>query len=99
VRQARWAPRTLDLDLIAYDDLILPDRATYKKWAELPLEEQMTLTPRELILPHPRLAERAFVLVPLAEVAGDWVHPVTGRTVRQMLDELPHKDISEVAAL
>jgi 2-amino-4-hydroxy-6-hydroxymethyldihydropteridine diphosphokinase len=98
-RQARWAPRTLDLDLIAYDDQILPDRATYLKWAELPLDAQMKRVPQELILPHPRLAERAFVLVPLADVAPDWVHPVTGRSVRQMLDALPHKDISDVISL
>lgn len=99
VRQARWAPRTLDLDLIAYDDQVLPDRPTYLKWAELPLEEQMRRAPTELILPHPRLAERAFVLVPLADVAADWVHPVTGRSVRQMLEALPRGDISDVTAL
>jgi 2-amino-4-hydroxy-6-hydroxymethyldihydropteridine diphosphokinase len=51
--EQRWGPRTLDIDLIAYDDLAL-DTA-------------------ELILPHPRLFERAFVLVPLAEIAPDRV--------------------------
>lgn len=42
-----------------------------------------------LVIPHPRLAERAFVLLPLAEIAPDWVHPVTGKAVADMLAELP----------
>lgn len=50
-RERRWGPRTIDIDILAYDDLVLADR--------------------DLILPHPHLFERAFVLVPLAEIAGD----------------------------
>jgi 2-amino-4-hydroxy-6-hydroxymethyldihydropteridine diphosphokinase len=41
------------------------------------------------LLPHPRLAERAFVLLPLAEVAPDWHHPVTHESVRQLIARLP----------
>lgn len=46
-------------------------------------------TPGGLILPHPRIAERAFVLEPLAEVAGQWRHPLTGLTPHEMLGRLP----------
>lgn len=59
----RWGPRTLDLDLIAYDDI--------------------SLQREELTLPHPRLFERAFVLVPLAEIAPDRL--IGGRTARMAL--------------
>ncbi|MFZ5790480.1 MAG: 2-amino-4-hydroxy-6-hydroxymethyldihydropteridine diphosphokinase [Pseudomonadota bacterium] len=45
--------------------------------------------PGALVLPHPRLADRAFVLLPLAEVAPDWRHPVTGEGLRQLIAKLP----------
>jgi GTP cyclohydrolase IV len=45
---------------------------------------------KELIIPHPRLAERAFMLVPLAEIVPDLVHPGSGKTIKQLLADLGH---------
>jgi 2-amino-4-hydroxy-6-hydroxymethyldihydropteridine diphosphokinase len=73
-RERRWGPRTLDLDLIAYDDV--------------------SLQKPELTLPHPRLFERAFVLVPLAEIAPERV--IAGRRVASALAELPTDGIERL---
>ncbi len=68
VRGAKNAARILDLDLLAYDDLVSAGPP---------------------ILPHPRLAKRAFVLLPLRDVAPDWRHPATGEDLAQMIGRLP----------
>lgn len=67
-RPYRFAPRTLDLDLIFYGDRVVKEPG--------------------LEVPHPRFRERAFVLEPLAEIAGDWVDPVTGSTVGGLFEKL-----------
>lgn len=99
LREVRWGARTLDLDLIAAGAQVLPDLQTHQYWRELPLAVQKTTAPQELIVPHPRLSERAFVLVPLMDVAPDWCHPATGMTVGQMHDALPQALKDEVVAL
>src|SRR6201989_1016565 len=75
--ERRWGPRTLDLDLIAYDDV--------------------RLDKPELTLPHPRLFERAFVLVPLAEIAPDRV--IAGRRVTDALAQLSTEGIQRLPDL
>ncbi|WP_341910617.1 2-amino-4-hydroxy-6-hydroxymethyldihydropteridine diphosphokinase [Ferrovibrio terrae] len=62
VRQDRWEARVLDLDLIDYRGQ----------------QQAGGIVAGEPSLPHPRLAERLFVLLPLQEIAPDWRHPVTG---------------------
>jgi 2-amino-4-hydroxy-6-hydroxymethyldihydropteridine diphosphokinase len=98
-RKQRWGMRTLDIDLVAVDDSVLPDAATQDAWRALAPEAQIGTTPDQLILPHPRLQDRGFVLVPLADVAPDWRHPRLGLTVRQMLAALPPQDRDAVKPL
>jgi 2-amino-4-hydroxy-6-hydroxymethyldihydropteridine diphosphokinase len=68
VRSLPWGPRTLDLDIILFGDLILD-------------------TPG-LKIPHPRMSERAFVLIPLAEIAPDRLDPRSDKTITQLLSGL-----------
>lgn len=63
-RREKWGARTLDLDLLLYEDYIL----------HLP----------NLVVPHPRMCDRAFVMVPLAEIAADWIHPTSGYPISQL---------------
>ncbi|PZX19114.1 2-amino-4-hydroxy-6-hydroxymethyldihydropteridine diphosphokinase [Palleronia aestuarii] len=88
VRQERWGARRIDIDLVAVDGIVLPDIAVQRNWMTLSPRDQMHHAPQELILPHPRLQDRGFVLAPLCDVAPDWVHPVTQRSARQMHDAL-----------
>ncbi len=98
-RRKRWAPRVCDLDLLAVGGAVLPDAAAVRSWMALAPEAQAEAVPPGLILPHPRLHERGFVLRPLADVAPDWVHPLLGASVREMLAALPPGELADVVAL
>jgi 2-amino-4-hydroxy-6-hydroxymethyldihydropteridine diphosphokinase len=68
VRTRRWGPRTMDLDLLLYGDLIIEEP--------------------DLVVPHPELTRRSFVLVPLVELDPLLVHPGTGETLLNHLSRL-----------
>ncbi len=60
----RWGPRSIDLDIVLYDNLIINQE--------------------RLQIPHPRMLERSFVLIPLAEIAPEIIHPVAGKTIAEL---------------
>ena len=68
VNKGSLLPRTLDLDLLLYGDIVLK-------------------TPN-LTIPHPRMSDRAFVLVPLAEISPDWVEPESGNKIAKLLHQV-----------
>ena len=96
VRDARWSARHCDLDLLSFEDQVLPDPKTVRNWIALPLARQMEETPGELILPHPRIQDRAFVLVPLRQVAPGWRHPLTDVHIDEMIAALSPEDVAAV---
>ncbi|TPW08858.1 MAG: 2-amino-4-hydroxy-6-hydroxymethyldihydropteridine diphosphokinase [bacterium] len=68
-------------------------RQRRRRWGPRPIDldllayEQRIMDEPDLILPHPRMLERPFVLVPMEEIDPDFVHPVAGRPIRQILRE------------
>ena len=99
VRAARWASRGIDLALLAVGGTVLPDAHTQAEWRALPLEQQMQRTPEGLILPHPRAHERGFVLIPLADIAPDYVDPVSGMGINALIAALPEAEKDAIAAI
>ncbi|MBK7887070.1 MAG: 2-amino-4-hydroxy-6-hydroxymethyldihydropteridine diphosphokinase [Bacteroidetes bacterium] len=65
-RLEKWGPRTIDLDLLFFDDLVYADD--------------------NLLIPHPGIASRRFTLIPLCELYHDFLHPIYGVTLQQLLD-------------
>jgi 2-amino-4-hydroxy-6-hydroxymethyldihydropteridine diphosphokinase len=76
-RETRWGPRTIDVDLLSYDNLVIDEPG--------------------LILPHPRMFERAFVLVPLNEIVPGRV--IAGRSIREALAKLDDRGIERLPPL
>ncbi|WP_371156859.1 2-amino-4-hydroxy-6-hydroxymethyldihydropteridine diphosphokinase [Jannaschia sp. 2305UL9-9] len=83
-RSVRWGARVLDLDLIGSDGLVRPDGPTVRGWMHLAETAQGISAPDHLVLPHPRVQDRGFVLIPMADVAPGWRHPITGRSIGAM---------------
>jgi 2-amino-4-hydroxy-6-hydroxymethyldihydropteridine diphosphokinase len=81
------SPRDLLTRALAVEAGLGRDRAASPRWGPRPVDidilayGDVRLDDEDLRLPHPRMTERAFVLVPLAEIAGDWV--VKGRTIAE----------------
>jgi len=69
VRTFSNAPRTLDLDILLFDDIMINEE--------------------KLVIPHPRLSERRFVLEPLAQIAPEVMHPAMKKSIRALLEECP----------
>ena len=80
-RKERWEARIIDLDLLCYNDLIVPNEKT---WSKKVKEE----VPKSVSMQHIRLHERDFVLIPMNDVATDWQHPIFKKNTQKLLDEL-----------
>jgi 2-amino-4-hydroxy-6-hydroxymethyldihydropteridine diphosphokinase len=76
-REQRWGPRTIDIDLLAYDDVVIDEP--------------------QLVLPHPRWLERAFVLVPLAEIVPD--RAIAGIRIGDALARIDQGGVERLANL
>lgn len=84
-RERRWGPRTVDIDIVTYRDAD-EDEAL----------REVTLDTSDLALPHPRAAERAFVLVPLAEIAPDL--SLGGTPVRDLVRRVDAGEITRLSS-
>ncbi len=99
IRKTRWGSRIIDIDLLDYQGCILPSLGIYNTWAEMPLELQVAKWPDDLILPHPRIQDRGFVLVPLRAVAPNWIHPVSTKAIDALIDALDAQELSEIVQI
>lgn len=75
-RIEKWGARTLDIDIIEYDGLIVNDA--------------------DLILPHPQVTNRLFVLIPLAEIEPLWIEGITHKTAREWVASFPETERNDI---
>ncbi|MEI6730259.1 MAG: 2-amino-4-hydroxy-6-hydroxymethyldihydropteridine diphosphokinase [Pseudomonadota bacterium] len=68
INRGHWGPREIDIDIIAYDDLIISDE--------------------NLNIPHKEMTKRDFVMIPFAEIAPDWLHPIIGKTALELANNI-----------
>lgn len=80
VRDIKWEARVLDLDLLAYDDVVTNNQDQGLGG----------------VVPHPFMHLRGFVLAPLKEIVPDWCHPVSGRSVTSLLEDIKEEQIFEI---
>jgi 2-amino-4-hydroxy-6-hydroxymethyldihydropteridine diphosphokinase len=73
VRTERWGTRTIDIDILFYNDLQLNEP--------------------DLVIPHPGIPQRRFTLEPLAEIAGNFLHPASGKSIDTVLKECPDESV------
>ena len=95
-RNSRWSARTLDLDLIAMNGQVRPSNEVFQYWFDLSLSEQTAKIPSELILPHPRIQDRVFVLSPLLDIEPNWIHPILNKSAAQLYEELPEQTKKDI---
>lgn len=86
-RGVKWGPRTLDLDLLDYHGLVRNQRFP-----------AVLSGRRPLLLPHPGIAGRIFVLAPLAEIAPRWRHPVSRQSAAELLRRIAARHEGAVLA-
>ncbi len=90
-RRIRWEARIIDLDIIAYDDRIYPlSDDGPDDWYNMAGNDHITHQGQEqlMVIPHPRMHERLFVLKPLMDICPEWMHPVYGKSAKSFAREL-----------
>ena len=75
-RHERWGARTLDLDLLLFNDVVLDTKT--------------------LQIPHPRMTQRGFVMIPLAEIASNWIEPLCGRAISQLVKTIDPTGVEKI---